>query len=408
MVILMATNEGRPILALPVNPHHPFFRLPLWVAVLLLGLLLLAYPAPAAEGPPQPFFKVESVVVPVQLGLQRDAANIGFARSGETFPALSSYKGWAHIQFSPDLTGWVPEASGRYIPSNGSIVPILPILFGGFLGLLIGGFITLALIRWRQNRRTSRELASLLQQAQSRRGKRILAILPSWPEVSQVLDGDTRPMPNLLREWGYSLSHITSTEEVLSQARQFQPNILMALSKDARRLEEILSQDATLANTPVVYLGEKPPRLTEGNGIRLHWMLAGNDKALSETLTMALRRSPKTIRHGVRSEGIRGELDGGGLWEVLHFLAVLRKTGKLQIETANLNGEIRLLKGDILFARMGDLSDAEAVSGLLNLDEGKFAFFESKAAQQGKGMNTEKLLLDWAKQRDEIHDGPGT
>jgi hypothetical protein len=408
MVIPMATSLGRPQNAPSLPTYSISKSLLRGLALFLLGILVGFAPAWCADKSVKAFFKIQSVVVPVQTGLQRDAANIGFARAGETYSVVTQYQGWTQIQFKPELRGWVPESSGQYVSSDTSYLPMLLLLLGVLVGLMMGGFLTLVVIRWQKNRQSSLELAAMLRTAQSRRGKRILAVLPSWPSVHQILGGDSRPMDSLLQEWGYTLFQIQSTEEVLAQARQFVPNILMALSTDAKKLELVLGRSATLANTPVVYLGAKPPRLTEGNGIRLHWMLAGNDKALSETLTAALRRSPKTIRHSVRSEGIRGELDGGGLWEVLHFLAIMRKTGKLSIETANLIGEIRLMKGDILFARMGDLSDAEAVSGMLNLDAGKFAFVESKGVPHGKGMSTEKLLLDWAKRRDEIHDGTGT
>ncbi len=354
------------------------------------------------------FFVLQNVVTPVQNGMNRQAATLGFARSGETYAVLSQEGQWVQIKFSEGKTGWLPMNSGKMTDQDGSRSSVLPVIFGGLLGLAMGGLIAMAIARWMETRRQRQAAEKLLFEAQSRRGKRILAVLHDWPEVGQTLDGDSRPMLSLLKEWGYTVVTVSTPENVLAKVRNAQPNILMALSKDAARIESAIAKDAALTNTPVIYLGEKPPRLTEGFGVRLHWMLGGNDKALSEVLGAALRRSPKTIRHGVRTEGMRGELVGGGLWEILHFLAALRKSGNLKVETVNLKGEVHLARGDILFARMGDLADAEAVEGMLNIEEGQFAFFETRGPSQGKGLNTEKLLLDWAKHRDEINDGHGT
>lgn len=354
------------------------------------------------------FFVLRNVVTPVRDGVNRQAATLGFARSGETYSVLSQTGEWVQIRFSDDKPGWLPRNSGTLTDQDGSKPSVLPFVFGGLLGLALGGLVAMAFAHWLENRRQRHVTEKLLLEAQSRRGKRILAVLHDWPEVGQTLDGDSRPMLSLLKEWGYTVVTVDGPENILGKVRHAQPNILMAMSKDAARVESVLAKDAALANTPVIYLGEKPPRLSEGFGVRLHWMLGGNDKALSEVLRTALRRSPKTIRHGVRTEGMRGELVGGGLWEILHFLSALRKSGSLKVETVNLKGEIHLARGEILFARMGDLADAEAVEGMLNLEEGRFAFFETRGPAQGKGINTEKLLLDWAKHRDEVNDGFGT
>lgn len=378
-----------------------------WVGI-VMALLVAMTSARGETTPVAPFFQIKEIVVPIRDGMQRQAATLGFARSGETYAAIATHDGWVEITWTDGKRGFLPAPSGHFTKDDGKKPSVLPFILGGIFGLIFGGLAMVAAMKGWDNWRQRRETEALLARAASRRGRRILALVPTWPEVTQTLGGDTRPMSNLLREWGYTLASIDQVDDLMTKARAFQPNVLMAYSKDAKKLEEALGKHAALANTPVIYLGEKPPRLTEGHGVRLHWMLGGNDKALSECLATALRRSPKSIRHGVRSEGMRGELTGGGLWEVLHFLAVLRKSGSLHIETANLKGEVRLARGEILFARMGDMADAEAVAAMLDLGEGRFSFVETRGVSQGKGLNTEKLLLDWAKHRDEIHDGHGS
>jgi len=367
----------------------------------------MAFTQGISQARSEAYFRVDALIAPIREGSYRDAKTLGMAKAGDTYAIHARMKGWVQIRLSDQATGWIPETAGHTTQDSGEHPFPLGWVLGSLLGIVVGALAAFAILRWLQAWRSRQEFAKLMTLARAKRGKRLLAILPEWPDVVQVLSGDAKPMSGLLTEWGYTLQLIQAPEGILSKGRHFRPNALIVHSALAPQVEKLLAQDAALSNTPVIYLGEKPPRLSDGHGVRLHWIRGANDKSLSETLNAALKLSPKTIRHGVRTEGMRGELSGGGLWEVLHFLAVMRKSGTLTVETAKLKGEIRLAKGEILFAGMGDLADDEAVLHMLDLNQGRFAFTEMRGTSPGKGINTEKLLLNWARQRDEIEDGAG-
>ncbi len=275
-----------------------------------------------------------------------------------------------------------------------------------------------------ESRNNRKKMAALAAIAQSRKVKRILAVLPNWPEVTQVGDGDSRPMSSLLREWGYALAHIQSTDELAEKAHHFHPRMLIALSQDAARLEAALANQETLAHLPVIYIGSKAPASSVFSGLipqplRLHWKLFGNDTELSQVLSLALGHTSPQAEREWDNDIPTGDLQDGRLWEILDRLAALRKTGILRIETAHLVGEIIVVAGEVHQARLGDLAGAEAVAGLMELERelekrplerGRYAFSETSEAlydQATSSFDHPTIEKEGNEYRDEVHNGHG-
>jgi hypothetical protein len=105
---------------------------------------------------------------------------------------------------------------------------------------------------------------------------------------------------------------------------------------------------------------------------------------------------------GARARGVSGSLEEMALPDVIQILANGRKSGRLQVSSGTLHGEMMFQDGSIHDARFGDLQGAEAVYGILRLTQGEFAL-ESDGAplEDAIGIPTHHLLLEAMRRLDE-------
>jgi hypothetical protein len=167
-----------------------------------------------------------------------------------------------------------------------------------------------------------------------------------------------------------------------------------------------------LINTPVIYLqcGKAVP--APDQRVRAYLEANAQERHLGEAIARCLRKSPETIRYSVKPVALKGGIHPGTLLELLHFLAAVKKSGRLLSRSGADQGEVDLFRGDVARASLAGLSGAEAVEAILSLVSGSFEFHEKggkPAAGPGKAaldyLNTQRILMDWAKKQDESnHD----
>ena len=88
--------------------------------------------------------------------------------------------------------------------------------------------------------------------------------------------------------------------------------------------------------------------------------------------------------------------------DVIQILANGRKSGRLEVRSGVLLGEMRFQHGSIHDACFGDLEGAEAVYGILRLTEGEFALEAgSTPVEDVIGIPTHHLLLEAMRRLDE-------
>jgi hypothetical protein len=91
-----------------------------------------------------------------------------------------------------------------------------------------------------------------------------------------------------------------------------------------------------------------------------------------------------------------------GLPDVIQILSNGRKTGRLEVTTGALRGELMFQHGAIHDARFGDLAGAEAVYEILTLTEGDFALEpDDTVVEDVIGIPTHHLLLEAMRRFDE-------
>ena len=100
--------------------------------------------------------------------------------------------------------------------------------------------------------------------------------------------------------------------------------------------------------------------------------------------------------------GVSGSLQEMALPDVIQILANGRKSGRLQVRSGTLRGEMMFQDGSIHDAKFGDLEGAEAVYGILRLTEGDFALEpDSTPIDDAIGIPTHHLLLEAMRRLDE-------
>jgi response regulator RpfG family c-di-GMP phosphodiesterase len=102
------------------------------------------------------------------------------------------------------------------------------------------------------------------------------------------------------------------------------------------------------------------------------------------------------------ARGVSGSLQEMSLPDVIQILANGRKSGRLQVSSGSLEGEMMFQDGSIHDATFGDLRGADAVYGILRLTEGDFALVpDDTPLEDAIGIPTHHLLLEAMRRLDE-------
>ena len=378
--------------------------LPLFVLILSLASTQVesaAARAPAAAK--QVWMKVEASVVPIRQNTTRDGEILGYARKGDVLVVEKEGHNWVKLRANDTLTGWVPKSlvspSGPPVNWNPGKVKwsFLSVIGIAILVLLIL-LVRLHLKRKAESLERSRQA---LADARRRLQNKIQLLFRHEPRIPSHLVMDEVDLPEFLRNIGYVANLEKEPSQFLASCKTFKPNLILAAADFRAQVEAIIETDALLINTPIIYLNcDQIPKAPE-NRVRANLESNANDRELGEAIALCLKRSPGKIRYSVKPVALKGEIHGGTLVELLHFLAMVKRSGQLLALSGSEKGEVLLHKGEIVRATIRNLTGARATEYILNLASGAFEFHEKGTQAVAEAINTQKLLLDWAKTKDE-------
>jgi hypothetical protein len=380
------------------------------VLLLFLGLTSVSMAADSSvkSAPPadeqKTWMQVEVTVVPLSENTTRNSPILGFARKGQVLSVEKVKENWVKVRANDTLAGWVPATS---VSPSGPPVNWSPDLVKGILlicmGLGIGAFLFMAVSLQRTRRAESQERArQAMADAKRRLQNKIQVLFRAEPRIHSRLSMDEVDLLDFLRSIGYVANLEKESDRFLASCKAFKPNLILAESEFRSKVEEAVETDAMLINTPVVYLHcESAPTAPE-NRVRAYLETNATDKELGDAISLCLRRSPEKIRFSVKPVALKGGIHVGTLMELMHFLSAVKKTGQLLVASGSLKGEVHFLLGNVTRAGMKGLNEAKAVEAVLDLVSGSFEFHERDAVADGNaGINTVKILMDWARTRDE-------
>ncbi|MDB5049423.1 MAG: hypothetical protein JWO30_2494 [Fibrobacteres bacterium] len=386
----------------------PAFRMRKALVPLFLALCL---GAPVLAGTVQSdqhtWMQVEETVVPIRENTTRNAVIRGFARKGQVLAVEKTAENWIKVRVNDSLEGWVPATS---LSRSGPPVDLNPGYVKGVLltmvGLGLGVFLFLAISLQIKRRGESRERTRQAQMDAKRRlQNKIQLLFHVEPRIHSHLVMDQVDLKEFLQSIGYVANLENNQEKFMASCKAFKPNLIVAGFDFHEPVEKMVETDAMLINTPVIYLQSSKAPPTSAKGVRAYLDTNASEKELSEAIVQCLKKSPEKIRYSVKPVALKGGIHAGTLMELLHFLAAVKKTGQLLAVSGTAKGEVILHKGDIAKASMRGLSGAKAAEAILNLASGSFEFHEKdpgpvSAAPNG-ALNTQKILMDWAKNHDE-------
>jgi hypothetical protein len=378
----------------------------LFGTLLLAALLAGRARAESAASPSAPrWVRADETVVPIRADISRNGAIRGFLRKGQVVAVERSTEHWVKVKANDTLEGWVPAAS---VADSGPPVHVDPDfvknVFFAVLALGLAAFLYLAVSLRRKRQAESEEKArQALADAKRRLQNKLQLLFAEEPRIRSHLAMDEMGLSEFLQGIGYVVNLESDAGRFVASCKAFKPNLILADPAFLGEVEKLVETDALLINTPVVYLRCAESPAPPPNRVRAYLEPNATEKDLTETLSACLKRSPGKILYSVKPVALKGAIHPGTLVDLLHFLAAVKKTGLLAVASGAAKGEIQLHKGDVARAAVQDLAGARAAEALLNLASGSFEFHERKAVgpAPAETLNTEKLLMDWAKAKDE-------
>ncbi len=117
-------------------------------------------------------------------------------------------------------------------------------------------------------------------------------------------------------------------------------------------------------------------------------------------LQLVLRR--RLPSRGAANEVLAGDLEALGAPGALQMAHLARLSGVLRAQSAGRQAEVGFHQGEIVTARLGDLTDEAALFDFIGWEQGAFSFVPGQAPQVERlGLGFEQLLLEGCRRLDE-------
>jgi len=222
-----------------------------------------------------------------------------------------------------------------------------------------------------------------------------------------VVDGDYDTLVSIataLRMRGHQVALATDGRSGLQQAVDNAAEVVLVDSEirilDVRAFLEVLWDNPRTASAHVFILGH-------GDASRLLHLAARaeplvkpfNPEEVASRVDEVLR-----LRHAPsREPEVQGDIAQVALFDLLQVFAQNRRTGKLELETGYMHGNVWVRDGRIVDATIGMVSGEKAVYRILAAETGQFAFFPDVAATQERVTTSlDHLLMESVRRKDEI------
>ena len=211
----------------------------------------------------------------------------------------------------------------------------------------------------------------------------------------------------IVEKAGFEAVVAYSGQVALSQARVIHPDLLLLSdhigppgpSETARRIKE----DPATETIPIVILAttEESEALAESYPVEACLPVTTDPDQLTKAIRLLAGRGTRRSRNG-QPVGLEGTLQGNLLPELLEFLFVTKKNGRVEVSDGERKGNIYLDGGNVLHAEFDGARGQDAFNQLCFLGRGYFKFEQGVRASETTMLRAGVgLLLEAAKQLDD-------
>lgn len=207
-------------------------------------------------------------------------------------------------------------------------------------------------------------------------------------------------LASVLRSVGLLVSIASDADSAVELAFQFHPDVVLA-GREIHRggdVGYVFRAKGQLAEIPVLYLLDESH---EDEALPDEVRRVDTDQIVNRITAV----QPRFSRLPPPQQDIRGDLEQVPLVDMLQLLAMNRRTGALTISTADGNGEVRLVDGNVVDATYRRLVGERALFRMLAARRGRFAFSTGDAPiiRRIQG-STNMLLMEAMRQVDEQNE----
>jgi len=227
-------------------------------------------------------------------------------------------------------------------------------------------------------------------------------ILIADPDLEAV-----RPLSRALRQKGYQVHYAPDGSRALEVSVLRHPDLVLIDEGckliDARTFINILRTNPRTDDVAVVVTAEQ---------LDADRMRGLRDGYLRKPLNLdeVLSRIEHVLRRSDAAKDLRGdakELEGNlgqlGIADLLQILSMNKRTGKMTLSRPGEAGEINVLEGRPVNAKLGRVEGEKALFRLLGWSEGSFAFVQgSPSARERIHRSMDDALLEGMRQNDEV------
>lgn len=226
-------------------------------------------------------------------------------------------------------------------------------------------------------------------------------VLMADPDV-----GSVRALTKALRARGYQVMYAPDGSKALEVAVLRHPEVILfdehCTLIEARNFIQILGSNPRTEDIPVVVT------TTARDSDRFRQLREG---VLQKPFNLdeVMARIDHLCRRAEAAQKLRGdakEIEGGlgqlPLPDLMQIMAMNRRTGRLSLQQGNLKGEIQIVDGRPVNARVNDVEGDKALFRLIAWRDGTFAFLPGgPPARQKIDRSMEDALLEGMRQSDE-------
>jgi hypothetical protein len=357
----------------------------------------------------QLFVQLTDTLVPFFPSRNNAQPPLFSARKGELFKLVAYGSKWYRIDLGSD-SAWVERTAVSLLQLTESprqeALPVTTYVLIGVITLLL----FVAVVSMLYTFGSVFKIAPAISRRRS--SQRHCLILANRPKIIKSnLFNEELTLDTCFSRIGFQTRQIYDLDHVKNVLRHYHPDVILVdwlFSKDIySTIHSLLGSLRNEIQGSIIFYN-----IPYNHRIKKQYRIPGafylgtqcNDRQIFQCVSRRHSAGPheESVAMSVEAHALEGSLAEGTLSDVLQFLEIGKKTGRLSVEKSKRDGRIEVENGIIVFAATDTADGTDAVFELLDLTKGIFRFTAGEASKERNCTSPiVSLLLLWAQKKDE-------